>query len=787
MDTDLLQGFYLRDWHIDPVKGQVYRQGDSRHLPPKAVEVLLCLARTPGTLVTRKALLERVWGKGKGSPEGLSHAVSEIRQALGDNHENPTFIQTLPRRGYRLVVAPRPAEDHNASVVIGASLEDIGLFESLNRRGVLETGLAYLVLGWLLIQVADIVFSQLHLPDWAGTFVTLLVIVGFPIALVVSWFLEFRDGRAVLDDVSPKDQRRRRFGRTYISVVGGLTVAAFGVYAYDHLIGLPSAKVVSAPAPLAEQIEPPPIVENSVAVLPFLNLDGSGETQTFANGLVDDVINQLSRVPGLRVASRGDSYTLSPNSASQDVRNRLRVERYLEGSVEMAPDKMRVSVQLINSEDGFHLLSRNFDRPKEGFFDIRDEITSLTVANVRVALPEKLQASSLKLAPDPSLNAYLLYRRGIEASRLPISIDTIASALGWFDAALIVDPEYAAAHAGKCTVYVSAYDEVDDASFISRAESSCGTALALNPNLDIVHTALGNLYFSTGQHQKAVAAYQQALSNDPSNAAALTGLGRTYQRLNRLDDAEANMRRAADIHPGDASAFTNLGNFLFQTGRFDEAATQYEYVVALEPENMRGFTNLGSSYLLIGDFLSAAPAFEKAIEISPTKTAYSNLGMLYYYLGIETKAIENHEMAVALQPNDYLARANLGDALWIAGRKDEARKEFQAANTLALAALQVNPNDPLTLMDLAWIKTSLDDHQAAIKLIEKVIEIEPNDPYVFYIDGLMRNRRGEAAGAIGAFQTAIEKGYSTKMLSQDPNLTNLRDDPRFKAVLNPMN
>ena len=790
MNADLLHGFYLGDFLVEPLKGQVTGRAGSHHLPPKAIEVLLCLARAPGELVTRETLLATVWGDGHGSSEALSHAVGEIRKALDDHADNPTFIQTLPRRGYRLAVEPQLAGEHSASVIIGAKdgahVGDIGLLENLKQRGVIETAIAYLIVGWLLIQIADIVFAQLHFPDWAGTFVTALVIAGFPIAVVLSWFLEFRDGRAVVHNVSAADARRRRFSRTYMSVVGALALAAVGVYAYDLGVGLPEAKPPQASIE-APVVQLPPIVENSFAVLPFVNLDGSNETQIFADGLVDDVITQLSRVPGLRVASRGDAFSLAPNSTSKAVRDRLRVEMYIEGSVEMAANMLRVTVQMIESEDGFHILSRKFDRPREDFFKVRDEITNLTVANVRVALPPNLRASSLKIIEDPYLDAYVLYRQGIEASRQPISMDTIATALGWFDGALAVDPEYAAAHAGKCTVYVRAYDEADDASFISRATSSCGTALSLNPNLDVVHTALGDLYLSTGQHQQALAAYQQALMNDPSSVGALTGLGRTYQRLNQLEEAEASLRKAADIHPGDASAFSNLGEFLFRTGRYDEAATQYEYVVALEPKNMRGFDNLGSAYLLMADFLPAAKAYEKAIEIEPTKNAYSNLGMMYYFLGIAVGAVENQEKAVALQPNDYLARSNLGDSLWIADRKDEARQQFETAQELALGALQVNPNDPLVLMDLAWIRTSLEDHEDAQELIERAIEIDPNDPYVFYIDGLMRNRRGETAGAISSFQTAVNIGYSTKLLTADPNLTSLRQDPRFNDVLNPPN
>jgi len=213
VNASLLQGFYLGDLLVEPMKGEVTGRGGSRHLPPKAVEVLLCLARNAGELVSRETLLEAGWGVGEGSHEALSHTVSEIRSALDDHADDPVYIQTLPRRGYRLAITPQFPSVHADSIVIGspggASVEDIGLFENLQRRGVLETAVAYMVLGWLLIQVADIVFAQLHLPAWAGTFVTVLVIAGFPVALVLSWYLEFRDGHAVVDDARRQGRCRR--------------------------------------------------------------------------------------------------------------------------------------------------------------------------------------------------------------------------------------------------------------------------------------------------------------------------------------------------------------------------------------------------------------------------------------------------------------------------------------------------------------------------------------------------------------------------------------------------
>ncbi len=784
MDADLLHGFYLGDLFVEPLKGQVTDRTGSRRLPPKAAEVLLCLAREPGELVTREHLLECAWAGDKGSHEALSHAVSEIRTALDDHADDPVYIQTLPRVGYRLAIDPELPGGESDSIVIGApgtSVGDIGLFENLRRRGVLETALAYMILGWLLIQVADVVFEQLHMPRWAGTFVTVLIIAGFPIAIALSWFLELRHGRAVLDDLSPADHRKRRFSRTYISIVCSLAIAGVMVAIYDQLVGLPAPEAEMT-IDVVQEPQPPPIVENSLAVLPFANLDGSRETQVFADGLVEGVINQLSRIPGLRVASRGDSFTLEPNTPSQYVRDRLRVEMYLEGSVEMNADEMRVTVQLINSDDGFHILSRRFELPRQEFFALYDEITNLTVANVRISLPPELQPSHSEPLARPSLNAYALYRQGIEASRQPASIDTVASALGWFDAALSIDPDYAAAHAGKCAVYVLGYREMDDASYIERAESSCAKALSLNPNLYIVHTSLGDLYRATGRYNDAEDAYLTTLASDPTNIDALRGLGIAYQHLNQPLEAEGILRRATDAHPGAAAAFNSLGIFLSQQGRYDEALTQTEYAVALRPDNAKYVSNLGAAHMMLGDFASAARYYQRSVDIRPRKSTYVNLGMMYFYTGDYQAAIEAQRAAVELQPNDCLARANLADTLWAAGLTETARQAYLEAETAAERALEVNPNDPLTIMDMAWIKAGLHDHDEAREFIDRAMQIVPDDPYVHYYDGIIHNRAGNSSQAFVALQDAVQLGFPTAIIAGDPNLANLRGDSRFSDI-----
>jgi tetratricopeptide (TPR) repeat protein len=331
-------------------------------------------------------------------------------------------------------------------------------------------------------------------------------------------------------------------------------------------------------------------------------------------------------------------------------------------------------------------------------------------------------------------------------------------------------------------LYVNGYTEVDDVSFIDHAEASCAAALELNPNLDVVHTALGQLYASTGDHSEAEASFRRALRIDPSSAASFIGLGNVNIQQGRIKEAESNLRLAIGLHPGDARAYNQLGNFLYRSGRYIEAAEQYGFVVALNDENMNGYSNLGTALMLAGDFAAAAPAFQRALEIEPKKATYGNLGLMYYYLGNLDDAIENHQNAVELEPNDYLARSNLGDALWIAGRKVDARAAFERADELATVSLQVNPNDPYTAMDVAWINAMLGRTERAREFMNRSLRLAPEDPYTHYYNALVLLRGGDSDAALNALELAVNQGYPRRMMAAEPHLKGLRHDPRFLNI-----
>ena len=186
----------------------------------------------------------------------------------------------------------------------------------------------------------------------------------------------------------------------------------------------------------------------------------------------------------------------------------------------------------------------------------------------------------------------------------------------------------------------------------------------------------------------------------------------------------------------------------------------------------------------MGNFAAGAAAYQRAIDIEPTKNAYSNLGMMHYYSGNLEAAIANLSSAVDLQPNDHLARSNLGDALWVAGREDEARQEFERAEKMVESALRVNPNDPFSMMDLAWILAMLDKSDDARSLIDRARDLAPDDPYTHYIDALVFLRAGDKDAALAALEIAADKGYSRQILAAEPHLKGLRNETRFLAIIN---
>lgn len=779
MNSDLLQGFYLGELLIEPLKGQVTGASGSRHLPPKAVEVLLCLAESPNDLVTREKLLDRVWGRGQGSHEALGHAVSELRHALDDHVDNPEYIQTLPRRGYRLLVDPVPV---NAAAP--PDMLQSNFWEALLRHGVVQASVAYLVVGWLLIQVADATFVDIGLPPWSKQFVTFVVIGGFPLLILLTWFLDFVGGRIASDDGAQSSGILHGLERNYFAIFIAYIIAAAGAATYQATVGfeLPQAghEIVAANSAEPDLV---PVVENSLAVLQLLNIEGDAKTQVFSDGLSEDILDGLARIPGLLVSSRGDAWSLPPNAASDLVRRRLRVASYLEGSVRFVSDKLRVVVQLIDTESGFHLFSRNFELEIGDIGEMQKEVTSLVVANLKLAVDTSSLDDYFDYSRTPSKDAYFLYLSGREALRRTSSPANVTEAIAYFDQALLLDDQYPAALAGRCDAFIALYELQQDTSNVALAESACSKAMAVAPRLPIVRNALARLYRVTGRYSEAEVIYTGILESNAQDVVALEGLALIRRRQQAFGEAERLMRESIQLQPGNWRSINTLGNMYFGMGRFVEAIAEYRKVVFLDAGNFVALGNLASANLMTGDFVAARDALIASIAIEENDILYANLGIALYYLGDYDGAVAAHRRSVALAPSSSGAWIGLADALYFAGHRDEAGRAYASVIDLSRKQLEVNPDDIESMTFLAWAFAMQGQSEEALAYVNRAVELDPADPYSHYFDALVKLKGGRAADAVAALEIAVQSGYPVAMIAAEPILKELRQDSRFVSLL----
>ena len=274
----LLNGFALGDLRVRPLLGEIEAPTGVRHVQPKTMEVLLRLAREPGEVVSRETLLHDVWRPGYPSMQPLTRCVSDLRQALADDAHEPRFVQTLPKRGYRLLIAPRPLDvsgETEPSSDPGLPLAESGSGTARATRGhVLRVAAVYGALAWLLVQVAETVFPALGLPDWTLTFVLALLVLGFPLALVLGWATS-----------SPGEPGVRNRGVAVSLGLAGLLISGVAGWWFHERSGLSPevARPVSSP-PSAELAAEP-----TLAVLPFAGLQDADGEPGLAEGLSEEL------------------------------------------------------------------------------------------------------------------------------------------------------------------------------------------------------------------------------------------------------------------------------------------------------------------------------------------------------------------------------------------------------------------------------------------------------------------------------------------------------------------
>ena len=775
------------DWQVQPLRDVIIGPHGPVHLEPRFMEVLRCLAARAGSVVDRQEIIDHVWAGSPAADDALTRCISVLRHAFGDQREHPQYIQTIPKRGYRLIAPVRSLQEAAADAASEpppAERRPAGLFAELKRRRVFRVGAAYVVAAWLLIQVAEATFAPLGLPAWVQTLVVVLALLGFPLALIMAWALEVTPAGVVVDRTSGGGTRHA----TLAYAAGAALLIGIGLVGYVQLqrdTAVPAGDFGAALDQSGKATHvAPALASNSIAVLAFQNLSDAAADAYLGDGIAEEVLTLLAKVPDLRVSARTASFYFKGKDVDlRSIANALGVAHILAGSVRRDAQRIRVTAELIETGTGFRRWSKTYDVSAEDVPNLQHEITSSTVAALQIALSSDTERSLVQhTTRDPE--AYELYLQGRDQLRQTKRKDALSAAERFFKAAIDRDPQFAAAYSGLCDTYLASFENDRATQFFQQAELACHRALTLDASYLMVNVSLGRLYLASGQHQKAEDEFNRALALNENYVEAHQGLAMSYERRDRLAEAEQHYRRAIQIDPGDWSAHKSLANFLYLQDRNAEAVAEYKRVVTLIPDDPVAWNNLGSAYYVTEEFAAAEEAWKRSIELGATRSALFNSGLMFYYQHRFADAAQMYERALEFAPEDprvwgnlALARAN------VPGQEQQASEALREAVRFGEARLAINPYDAETSSRLSYYYAALGNEPAARAAIDRALRSGANLSETHFFIALAWVSLGQHELALSALQEAVAHGFGAAIIAREPLFAKLRTDPRFRNMV----
>lgn len=573
----------------------------------------------------------------------------------------------------------------------------MNFFSELKRRNVYKVAVAYAVAGWALSQGIAQVFPVFDVPNWAIRMIVLLIVLGFPVAVVFAWFFEITpEGvkRTEVADAMPKVATQKKRAWIYVVVIGAaISIALFFLGRYTA-----GSKIAAA--------VPNDIPSKSIAVLPFDSLSEDKNNAYFAEGVQDEILTRLAKVADLKVISRTSTqhFKSAPDNLPQ-IAKQLGVMNILEGSVQKANDQVRVNVQLINALTDAHLWAETYDRKLTDIFAVESEIAK-TIADTLQAKLTGLEKISIAKVPTANTAAYELYLKGRFFWNKRTGAD-LKRAIDYFNQAIAKDPNYALAYAGLADSYtlLSVFSAASPQDSIPQARVAAKKALELDNTLAEAHASFGRI---------------------------LSGYDYDFER------AIAEFERAIQLNPNYATSYHWISNGpLTARGEFDRAITEGKRAVELDPLSMIDHADLGQIYFYARRYDEAISQVAKAIEIDPhSYLAHYYLGQIYQLQGHLTQAIAEYQKAVELD-DDPQALAFLGQAQARIGQHDKAQKILSRMTEEAKSRY-------VSAYSFALMFIALGDKERAIDALERAYrEGAANDIITIRVDPMLEDLRGQ--------------------------------------------
>ena len=494
----------------------------------------------------------------------------------------------------------------------------MNLFNELKRRNVFRVGFAYAVVGWLVAQVADLALESFGAPDWVMKTLLFLVLIGFVLALFIAWAYEMTpEGIKRAEDVDPNASITQHTGRKLDRMVIIVLLLAVSLLVFDRYRDKPeptpstpetiNAERVSEATPEAtgptdlddktKEISDEP----SVAVLPFVNMSSDPEQEYFSDGISEEILNVLTRIPNLKVAARTSSFQFKGRHLDvAEIGKQLRVNHILEGSVRKSGTTLRITTQLVEAETGFHVWSETFDRKLEDVFAIQDEIASAIATELETRLTTEQNTARTPI----DMKAYGLYlkARTLVAAR---SESKLLEAIDILNAAIDLESEYAPAMATLAKAYAvlpwfSGKLPVGEAR--EQARQWANKALEIDSNNAEALSTLGIVFSESDMNWiEARDLLDRALKANPGSVAANNFRGDLATRTGDLENAMKYESRAAELDPLGPVQLTDLANVYALKGDYDEVIRLANRALALDPGFFSAYRHLIDANFILGD------------------------------------------------------------------------------------------------------------------------------------------------------------------------------------------
>lgn len=455
----------------------------------------------------------------------------------------------------------------------------MSLFAELKRRNVFRVAVAAAVVAWLVTEVASVVLPTFGAPDWVLKALITLLLIAFPIALIFAWVYEITpEGVKLERDVDRSSSITSHTGKRLDLITIALVVFGVGFLMFERFVWTGDPESVVASAPTSEGIS-----DRSIAVLPFVNMSDDAGNEYFSDGVSEEILNALAKIPELKVAARTSAFQFKgQNLDITAIGNLLKVSNVLEGSVRKVGNRVRVTAQLIKVEDGFHMWSNTFDRELTDIFAIQDEIAIAIAAAMRTTLNLETPSAG-NLTGTTSLEAYELYLQGIQQWYLREAA-SLLEAERLFLASTEIDPGFAKAHAGLAMTYavIPGYLFEAEDSYLLKTRRAAERALEIDP--ESVEAMAALMWIEANDLEESTRLFERAIAINPSFATVYQWFAAIVMSSNDLDEGLRLYRRAFELDPRSRIIGNNLVGGLMSAGMFDEALIILADVESFAPD-----------------------------------------------------------------------------------------------------------------------------------------------------------------------------------------------------------